>query len=311
MVDLTGRVAIVTGAGRGLGREHALLLARRGAKVVVNDLGSSVNGSGQSSDAAGAVVEEIREQGGEAITNACSVSDADGVAAMVAEARERWGRIDILIHNAGIVRDRAFADMTLDDFRLLLDVHLVGGFLCTKAVWGQMMAQSYGRIVLTTSSSGLFGTPRQANYAAAKMGLVGMMQVLSQEGAKHNIRVNGLAPSAATRMFEESGGRAVPEALAQALAAGAVSPGVLALVAEDAPTRTILCAGSGSFEQAHMTLTQGIHIDPCQDMDDRVLASFEAIGDRTGDIVPQSSGEAVYLEMRKAGLDFTALSGRG
>jgi NAD(P)-dependent dehydrogenase (short-subunit alcohol dehydrogenase family) len=311
MVDLTGRVAIVTGAGRGLGREHALLLAKRGAKVVVNDLGGSVTGSGQSSAAAEAVAREIQTAGGEAIANACSVSDADGVNAMVADAAERWGGVDILVHNAGIVRDRAFSEMTLDDFRVLLDVHLVGGFLCAKAVWGHMVAKSYGRIVLTTSASGLFGTPKQANYAAAKMGLVGMMQVLSQEGARHNIRVNGLAPSAATRMFEEAGGRPVPEVLAQALQAGAVSPGVLALVAEDAPNRTILCAGSGSFEQANITLTQGIHIEPCEDMDDRVLASLEAIGDRTSDFVPQVSGEAVYLEMRKAGLDFMALSGRG
>jgi NAD(P)-dependent dehydrogenase (short-subunit alcohol dehydrogenase family) len=310
MVDLSGRVAIVTGAGRGLGREHALLLAKRRARVVVNDLGGSVSGEGQSADAAEAVVQEIRDHGGEAVASACSVTDGEGLDAMVADAVGRWGRVDILVHNAGIIRDRAFAEMSLDDFRFVVDVHLTGGFLCAKAVWNQMVTQSYGRIVLTTSASGLFGTPRQANYGAAKMGLVGMMQVLSQEGAKHDIRVNCLAPSAATRMFEEAGGRTVSETVAKALAPGAVSPGVLALVAEEAPSRTILCAGSGSFEQAHITLTQGVHFDPCEDMDDRVLASLPAIAERTGAIVPQQSGEAVYLEMRKAGLDFLALSGR-
>jgi NAD(P)-dependent dehydrogenase (short-subunit alcohol dehydrogenase family) len=304
MVDLTGRVAIVTGAGRGLGREHALLLAKRGAKVVVNDLGGSVTGSGQSFAAAQAVVQEIRHQGGDALANGCSVSDAEGVAAMVAEAVDRWGRIDILVHNAGIVRDRSFADMSLEDFRFVLDVHLVGGFLCAKAVWNYMVAQSYGRIVMTTSASGLFGTPNQANYASAKMGLVGMMQVLALEGARHGIRVNCLAPSAGTRMFEEAGGA---NSLAQALPAGAVSPAVVALVATDAPNRMIVCAGCGSFEQANITLTQGIHVEPCEDMDDRVLASLNAIGDRTDDLVPENSGVSVHIEMRKAGLDFAAL----
>jgi NAD(P)-dependent dehydrogenase (short-subunit alcohol dehydrogenase family) len=304
MVDLTGRVAIVTGAGRGLGREHALLLARRGAKVVVNDLGGSVTGGGRSAEAAEAVAREIREQGGEAIANGASVTDVEGVAAMVADAVDRWGRVDILVNNAGIVRDRPFAEMSLEDFRFVLDVHLVGGFICARAVWNRMVAQSYGRIIMTTSASGLFGTPLQANYAAAKMGLVGMMQVLSQEGARHDIRVNCLAPSAGTRMFEEAGGAAN---LAAALPAGAVSPAVVALASEHAPSRMIVCAGCGSFEQANITLTQGVHFEPCDDMDDRVLASLKAIGDRTGDLVPENSGVSVYVEMRKAGLDFASL----
>jgi NAD(P)-dependent dehydrogenase (short-subunit alcohol dehydrogenase family) len=310
MVDLTGRVAIVTGAGRGLGRAHALLLAKRGARVVVNDLGSSVTGSGSSADAAEAVADEIRGAGGEAIANGCSVTDVAGVEAMVAEAMARWGRVDILVNNAGIVRDRPFAEMGIDDFRFVVEVHLTGAFICTKAVWNQMVAQAYGRILMTTSASGLFGTPRQANYAAAKMGLVGMMQVLSQEGARHGIRVNCLAPAAGTRMFEESGG-AMPDRLTSALPADAVSPAVLALVGDDAPNRMIVCAGCGSFEQANITLTQGIHIEPCDDMDDRILASLQAIGDRTGDMIPDHSGVPVYLEMRKAGLDFAALAAAG
>ena len=310
MVDLTGRVAIVTGAGRGLGREHALLLARRGAKVMVNDLGSSVTGTGQSSDAAEAVAGEIRQGGGEALANGCSVADAQGVAAMVAETVGRWDRVDILVNNAGVVRDRPFAEMSLEDFRFVLDVHLVGGFICTKAVWPHMVAQSYGRIVMTTSASGLFGTPKQANYAAAKMGLVGMMQVLSQEGARHDIRVNCLAPAAGTRMFEQTGAGSISEHLAQSLQASAVSPAVAALAATDAPNRMIVCAGCGSFEQANITLTQGIHIDACDDMDDRVLASLKEIGERTGDMIPEHSGVPVYLEMRKAGLDFAVLAGQ-
>jgi NAD(P)-dependent dehydrogenase (short-subunit alcohol dehydrogenase family) len=310
MVDLTGRVAIVTGAGRGLGREHALLLAKRGAKVVVNDLGSSVTGTGRSADAAEEVATEIRQAGGEALANACSVTDADGIEAMVAETIDCWGRIDILVNNAGIVRDRPFAEMNIEDFRFVVEVHLMGGYICTKAVWDQMVKQSYGRILMTTSASGLFGTRKQANYAAAKMGLVGMMQVLSQEGADHNIRVNCLAPAAGTRMFEESGG-ILPDHVVRALEASAVSPAVLALVGSEAPNRMIICAGCGSFEQASITLTKGVHIDPCDDMDDKIVAALQAIGDRTGDMIPANSGVPVFLEMRKAGLDFTVSARQG
>ena len=307
MVDLTGRVAIVTGAGRGLGRAHALLLARRGAKVVVNDLGAAVDGTGGSDDPAESVATEIAAQGGEAYANGASVADPAGVEAMVAEAIGRWGKVDILVNNAGVVRDRPFAEMTLEDFRSVLEVHLTGTFLCTRAVWNPMIAQRYGRIVMTTSASGLFGTPGQANYGAAKMGIVGLIQVLSLEGEAHGIRVNGLAPAAGTRMFEECMGERSPR-LAEALDASAVSPAVLALVGSQAPNRTILCAGSGSFEQVNITMTQGIHIAPCDDMDERVATSLTAIADRTGDFVPGNSGATVFHEMRKAGLDFAALA---
>src|SRR3990167_998289 len=198
-----GRVAIVTGAGGGLGRSHALQLAARGAKVLVNDLGSARDGSGGSSAAAEAVVAEIRAAGGVAMANGASVTDPAGVQAMVDQVMAEWGRIDILVNNAGILRDKSFSKMTLDDFRLVVDVHLMGSFYTTKAVWDIMKAQNYGRIIFTTSSSGLFGNFGQANYGAAKMAVVGLMQTLSLEGEKYNVRVNCLAPTAATRMAED------------------------------------------------------------------------------------------------------------
>ncbi|MGE3066971.1 MAG: SDR family NAD(P)-dependent oxidoreductase, partial [Hyphomicrobiaceae bacterium] len=202
-IDFKGRVAIVTGAGNGLGRQHALALAARGAKVVVNDFGGARDGSGGSLSAAEQVVAEIKAAGGEAMADGCSVTDFAGVTAMVANALKAWGRVDILVNNAGILRDKSFAKMELDDFRRVIDVHLMGAVHCTKAVWDTMRAQNYGRIVMTTSSSGLYGNFGQSNYGAAKMAVVGLMQVLSLEGAKNNIHVNCLAPTAATRMTED------------------------------------------------------------------------------------------------------------
>ena len=198
-IDFNGRVAIVTGAGGGLGRAHALALAARGAKVVVNDLGGARDGSGHSLTAAEAVVAEIRAAGGLAIANGASVTDWDAVHAMVQQAVDTWGRVDILVNNAGILRDKSFAKMDLADFRLVMDVHLMGAVHCAKAVWPHMQAQNYGRILMTTSSSGLYGNFGQSNYSAAKLALVGLMQTLAIEGAKHGIRVNSLAPTAATR----------------------------------------------------------------------------------------------------------------
>ena len=251
-IRFDGRVAIVTGAGGGLGRLHALALAERGAAVVVNDLGGTLDGNGGAPTAANAVADEIRAAGGKAIANGASVTDPAAVQAMVEAAVREWGRVDILVNNAGILRDKSFAKMDLADFRLVVDVHLMGAVHCTKAVWDVMRAQNYGRIVMTTSSTGLFGNFGQANYGAAKMALVGLMQTLSIEGAKNNIRVNCLAPTAATRMTEN----VMPESVLRLLEAGAVTPGLLALVAEDAPTRAILCAGAGSFERAYVTLTR-------------------------------------------------------
>ncbi|HVR51725.1 MAG TPA: SDR family NAD(P)-dependent oxidoreductase, partial [Pseudorhodoferax sp.] len=252
-LDFNGRVAIVTGAGGGLGREHALALARRGAKVLVNDLGGARDGSGGSASAAQAVADEIVAAGGQALASGASVTDYEAVAGMVRQAVDAWGRVDILVNNAGILRDKSFAKMELADFRLVMDVHLMGAVHCCKAVWPFMTEQKYGRIVMTSSSSGLYGNFGQANYGAAKMALVGLMQTLSIEGAKHGIRVNSLAPTAATRMTEDL---MTPEVL-RALDPAAVVPAMLVLASEDAPTRAILCAGAGSFEAAHVTLTQG------------------------------------------------------
>ena len=295
-VRFEGRVAIVTGAGGGLGRQHALALAARGARVVVNDLGSPLDGNDGPAPAALAVVAEIRAAGGEAIASGASVTDFAAVQAMVAEAMTAWGRVDILVNNAGILRDKSFAKMDIADFRLVLDVHLMGAVHCTKAVWEIMRTQNYGRIVMTTSSSGLYGNFGQANYGAAKMGLVGLMQTLAIEGAKNDIRVNCLAPTAATRMTENL----MPESVLKLLDAGAVTPGLLALVAEDAPTRAILCAGAGAFERAHLTLTEGVFIGHPADAAEQVVARWEEISERSGEAVPQSGSAQGTLEIGKA-----------
>jgi NAD(P)-dependent dehydrogenase (short-subunit alcohol dehydrogenase family) len=295
-VDLSGRVAIVTGGGGGLGREHALLLARLGAKVMVNDLGSSVGGLGGTAATAQQVADEIVAAGGEALANGASVTDFEQVQEMVAQTVARWGRVDILVNNAGILRDKTFAKMDLADFRLVIEVHLMGAVHCTKAVWDIMRAQNYGRIVMTTSSSGLYGNFGQSNYGAAKMALVGLMQTLASEGAKNDIRVNCIAPSAATRMLE---GLLPPEALA-ALHPGAVSPAVAALVAEDAPTRLVLCAGAGSFEAAHVTLTRGVFLGTGDQVSDEIGRRLAEITDRNAEIVPAGGFTQSEVELRKA-----------
>ena len=295
-IRFDGRVAIVTGAGGGLGRQHALALAARGAKVVVNDLGGTLDGNGGTPLAAQQVVDEITAAGGVAMASGASVTDAAAVQAMVDAAMAAWGRVDILVNNAGILRDKSFTKMTLDDFRLVVEVHLMGAVNCTKAVWDLMRAQNYGRIVMTTSSSGLFGNFGQSNYGAAKMALVGLMQTLSIEGAKNDIRVNCLAPTAATRMTENL----MPEAVLNLLQPGAVTPGLLALVAEDAPTRAILCAGAGAFERAHITLTQGIFVGLPSDAAEQVALNFEALSDRDGEIVPESGNAQGTSEIGKA-----------
>lgn len=295
-IDFTGRVAIVTGAGGGLGREHALALAKRGAKVVVNDLGGARDGSGGSSSAAVAVVEEIKALGGEAIANGASVTDFAAVQEMVQEAMRAWGRVDILINNAGILRDKSFTKMELDDFKLVVDVHLMGAVNCCKAVWPVMNEQKYGRIVMTTSSSGLFGNFGQSNYGAAKMALVGLMQTLSLEGAKNDIRVNSLAPTAATRMTESL----FPAAMLDALQPSDVVPAMLVLASEQAPNRTILCAGAGSFEAAHISLTQGTWIGRGEDAAERLAAQLNQIKNREGDTVPESGMAQGHLEISRA-----------
>jgi len=295
-LDFKGRVAIVTGAGNGLGRQHALALAARGAKVLVNDLGGARDGSGGSASAAQAVVDEIKAAGGEAIANGASVTDFEAVQAMVRQAVDAWGRVDILVNNAGILRDKSFAKMELADFRLVMDVHLMGAVHCTKAVWPIMTEQKYGRIVMTTSSSGLYGNFGQSNYGAAKLALVGLMQTLSLEGAKNDIRVNCLAPTAATRMTEDL----MPQEVLDALKPEAVVPAMLVLAAQDAPTRQILCAGAGVFEAAHITLTQGAWIGFGADAPEQLAARLAEVTDRSGEIVPQSGAAQGSNEVGKA-----------
>ncbi len=295
-IDFKGRVAIVTGAGGGLGRQHALALAARGAKVVINDLGGDVHGVGGSVSAAQKVVDEIRAAGGEAMANGASVTDFDAVQKMVQQAMDAWGRVDILVNNAGILRDKSFAKMDLADFKLVMDVHVMGAVHCTKAVWPIMQAQQYGRIVMTTSSSGLYGNFGQANYGAAKMALAGLMQTLSIEGEKYGIRVNSLAPTAATRMTEGL----MPQAVLDALQPQAVTPAMLVMASEDAPNRTILCAGAGSFEAAHITLTQGVHLGLTPDTPERLAAALAQVCDRSGESVPMAGSEQGTLEVAKA-----------
>ncbi|MEO8543279.1 MAG: SDR family NAD(P)-dependent oxidoreductase [Burkholderiaceae bacterium] len=295
-MDFSGRVAIVTGAGGGLGAQHAQALAARGARVLVNDLGGARDGSGGSVTAAQVVVEQIRAAGGEAIANGASVTDFAAVQAMVQQAMDSWGRVDILVNNAGILRDKSFAKMELDDFRLVLDVHLMGAVHCTKAVWPVMLAQKYGRVVMTTSSSGLYGNFGQSNYGAAKMALVGLMQTLSLEGARHDIRVNCLAPTAATRMTEGL----MPEAVLQALDPRAVTPAMLVLASTDAPNRTILCAGAGTFEAAHITLTTGSWIGTGADAPEQLAMQLDAVRARDGEMVPESGNAQGQNEVAKA-----------
>lgn len=296
-IDLKGKVAIITGAGGGLGRQHALALAKRGAKVVVNDLGAGVDGRGGSSAAAEGVVREIEALGGEAMANGASVTDYAQVAAMVADATEKWGRVDIMVANAGILRDKTFAKMELDDFHAVLDVHVMGGVNCAKAVWDGMRERNYGRIVFTTSSSGLYGNFGQSNYGAAKMALVGLMNTLALEGARNNIKVNCLAPTAGTRMLE---GIMSDEMLA-AFDPALVSPAVLALVADDAPTKTVICAGAGSFEIAHVTLTRGAHFGGGEDVAERILARLDELKDTGTQVVPASGVEQGTIELTNAG----------
>jgi NAD(P)-dependent dehydrogenase (short-subunit alcohol dehydrogenase family) len=255
-IRFDGKVAIVTGAGGGLGRQHALELARRGAKVVVNDLGGSMDGSGGSSEAAMKVVAEIEAAGGEAIANGSSVADDAGVARMVADAMERWGRIDILVANAGVLRDKSFSKMEMSDFEFVVDVHLMGTVKPAKAVWEIMKAQNYGRIVVTTSSSGLYGNFGQTNYGAAKLGIVGFMNTLKLEGQKNNVHVNAISPVAGTRMTENL----MPAEIVARLAPEAVTPGVVFLCSEEAPTGAILTAGAGAFAMARIVETEGVFL---------------------------------------------------
>jgi len=274
-IRFDGRVAIVTGAGNGLGRAHALGLASRGAKVVVNDFGGARDGTGGSLSPAEAVVEEIRKAGGTAMADGADVSNFAQVTAMVDRATKEWGSVDLLVANAGILRDKSFGKMEVADWDKVIGVHLTGTFNCCKAVWEGMRERNYGRLVLTTSSSGMFGNFGQANYGAAKAGIVGLMNVLAQEGRKNNIRVNTISPTAATRMTEEL----LPPQALQLMRPEAITPAVEYLLSEDAPTRTIMGAGAGSFAVIRIVETEGINLPQAEWTPDAIAAHFKEIAD--------------------------------
>lgn len=275
-LDFTGKTVIVTGSGGGLGRSHALEFARRGANVVVNDLGGSVDGSGGSSEAAEAVVKTITDNGGKAISNGSSVTDDKGVANMVEQTLSEFGRIDILVNNAGVLRDKSFSNMPMSDFEFVVDVHLMGTVKVTHAVFPIMKEQNYGRIVVTTSSSGLYGNFGQSNYGAGKMGVVGMMNTLELEGAKYNIHVNALAPVAWTRMTEDL----MPPEAEALLTPESVTPAVVFMSSDQAPSGQIICAGAGVFAAAQVVESPGKLLGLDAAAED-VAANWEEISDLT------------------------------
>ncbi|MGB6229912.1 MAG: SDR family NAD(P)-dependent oxidoreductase [Litorimonas sp.] len=277
-ITFDNRVAIVTGAGGGLGRSHALALAERGVKVVVNDLGGAVDGTGGSETMAQSVVKEIEAMGGEAIANGANVTKQDEVEAMVAETIDRFGKVDILVNNAGILRDKSFSKMTMEDWKLVVDVHLHGSATCTKAVWNHMKENAYGRIVMTTSSSGMYGNFGQTNYGAAKAGLSGFMRTLCLEGAKYDIRVNTLAPTARSRMTEGL----MPEEILAKLQPEPVSQGLVYLVCDDAPNRVILAAGAGGYAVTKVVETPGVNFSEGEATAENVAAHWGAISSIEG-----------------------------
>jgi len=288
MIDLSNQVAIVTGAGGGLGRSHAIALAKHGAKVVVTDLNL---------ENLQAVVSEIEAAGGTAMPVAGSVTEMSDVEAMVAKTLDQWGQIDILVNNAGILRDKTFSKMDLEDFRLVMDVHLMGAVNCTKAVWDHMRDRRHGRVIMTTSSSGLFGNFGQSNYGAAKMALVGFMNTIALEGARYGVKVNCLAPTAATQMVEGL----LPQEELDLLQPARVSPAVIALAGPDAPTGQIICAGAGAFAASHITLTPGIFLGTGEDTADQLVENLDEVLDRDGATVPVMGENQGRQELALAG----------
>ena len=302
-IEFENRVAIVTGAGGGLGRSHALALAARGVKVVVNDLGGSVDGTGGGATMAENVVAEIIAAGGEAIANGANVTNESEVQAMVDEAIAKWGKVDILVNNAGILRDKSFSKMEMADWDLVVAVHLKGSAICTKAVWNHMKANGYGRIVMTTSSSGMYGNFGQTNYGAAKAGLSGFMRTLCLEGAKYDIRVNTLSPTARSRMTENL----MPEEILEKLTVESVSAGLVYLVCDDAPNRMILCAGAGGYSETKVFETQGINLSEGEQTAENVAKFIDKIRDTEGQEEYTNGGQqgAKFLTRIQGG-DFVA-----
>ncbi len=276
-ITFKDRVAIVTGAGGGLGKAHALELAKRGAKVVINDLGGAVDGTGGSTSAAEEVANQINASGGEAIADGANVTNPDEVAAMVKAAMDKWGRVDVLINNAGILRDKTFHKMTLADFKAVIDVHLVGSAICTHAVWPIMRDQKYGRVMFTTSPSGLHGIFGQANYGAAKAGMIGLMNALHLEGAKYDIKINLVSPSARTRMTEDLG---VPEDILKQWTPEAITAAAVYLVSEEAPSRQIISCVGGGYATAHIVETDGIYLPPEKQTPEEIASHWDEISSR-------------------------------
>lgn len=295
-ISFEGKVALVTGAGNGLGRSHAMALASRGARVVVNDLGGSRDGEGCSISAAEKVVQDIRSAGGEAIASGANVANATEVDEMVAQTLGEWGRIDILINNAGILRDSTFAKVELEDFWKVVDVHLKGSVNCARAVWNPMREQSYGRVVLTTSASGLYGNFGQSSYGTAKAAMLGLMNVLHEEGKKYDIRVNALAPTAATRMTEEL----LPPTAVKLLQPETITPGLLFLASEEAPSRAILGAGAGVFTVNRMYESEGVFIHEEERTPETIAARFGDISDTTNQADVQSAAHQTLKFVAKA-----------
>ena len=298
-ISFKDKVVIVTGSGGGLGRSHALQFAERGAKLVINDLGGAVDGSGGSSEAADKVVKEIKDIGGEAISNGSSVTDKEGVQKLVDDTMSAFGRIDVLVNNAGVLRDKSFAKVTLDDFEFVVDVHLMGSVYCTKAVWPVMVEQQYGRIIMTSSSSGVFGNFGQANYGSAKLGVVGLMNTLKIEGQKNNIKVNSLIPVAATRMTENLG---MPEAVFEQLKPESVSPAVLFMASEEAPTGIMLSAGAGVFAKVEISQAAGVGFSGDEINPDSIADHWSEISDMSNAKQLFNGGEhtaAIFSKVKK------------
>ena len=295
-IRFDNQVVIVTGSGNGLGKSHAMEFAKLGAKVVVNDFGGARDGSGGSTEAAQAVVAEIQAAGGEALANGADVSDRVQVGDMVNHALEKWGRIDVLVNNAGILRDRSFGKMTGEEWDQVIAVHLTGSANCTTAVWNTMKEQNYGRIVMTTSTSGIYGNFGQANYGAAKTGVWGMMNTLHIEGAKNNIHVNCISPTAATRMTED----VIPAEALAALDPKWVTPAVVFLGSKEAPSRNIVLAGAGGYTVAKLMEAEGVYLPEDQRTPDAIAANWDKMVDMNDAREMMTGNDHVMKMVQKA-----------